>query len=136
MDIATELMINEEIRDREVRLIDENGEQLGVMPTHKALELAEERGLDLAKIQPMAKPPVCKLLDYDKYRYEQSRRERENRKNQRVVSLKEVQLSATIEEIPYAVLHKITDRITHEVEGINRVLYDLTPKPSGTIEWE
>ena len=98
MDIATELMINEEIRDREVRLIDENGEQLGVMPTQKALELAEERGLDLAKIQPQAKPPVCKLLDYDKYRYEQSKRERDNRKNQRVVSIKEVQLSATIEE--------------------------------------
>ena len=78
--------------------IDENGEQLGVMPTAKAMELAEERGLDLAKIQPTAKPPVCKLLDYDKYRYEQSRRERENRKNQRVVETKEVQLSATIEE--------------------------------------
>ena len=83
MDIAFELMINEEIRDREVRLIDENGEQLGVMLTQKALELAEERGYDLAKIQPTAKPPVCKLLDYDKYRYEQSRK---------------VQLSATIEE--------------------------------------
>lgn len=98
MDIALDLMINEEIRDREVRVIDENGEQLGVMLTHKALELAEERGYDLAKIQPTAKPPVCKLLDYDKYRYEQSRRERENRKNQRVVEIKEVQLSATIEE--------------------------------------
>ena len=98
MDIAFELMINEEIRDREVRLIDENGEQLGVMLTQKALELVEERGYDLAKIQPTAKPPVCKLLDYDKYRYEQSRRERENRKNQRVVEVKEVQLSATIEE--------------------------------------
>ena len=91
-------MINEEIRDREVRLIDENGEQLGVMPTHKAMELAEERGLDLAKIQPTAKPPVCKLMDYDKHRYEQSKRERELRKNQRIVTLKEVQLSATIEE--------------------------------------
>ncbi len=98
MGIAFELMINDEIRDREVRLIDENGEQLGVMPIQRALELAEERGFDLAKIQPMAKPPVCKLLDYDKYRYEQSRRERENRKNQRVVETKEVQLSATIEE--------------------------------------
>lgn len=98
MDIALELIINEEIRDREVRVIDENGEQLGVMLTPKALQLAEERGLDLAKIQPTAKPPVCKLLDYDKYRYEQSRRERENRKNQRVVETKEVQLSATIEE--------------------------------------
>ena len=97
-DIPLEVINNEEIRDREVRLIDENGEQLGVMPTAKAMELAEERGLDLAKIQPTAKPPVCKLLDYDKYRYEQSRRERENRKNQRVVETKEVQLSATIEE--------------------------------------
>ena len=98
MDIAAELTINEDIREREVRVIDEDGGQLGVMPTAKALELAESRGLDLAKIQPMANPPVCKLLDYDKYRYEQSRRERENRKNQRVVDVKEVQLSATIEE--------------------------------------
>ena len=98
MAIATDLMINEEIRDREVRLIDENGNQLGVMPVQQALALAEERGFDLAKIQPSAKPPVCKLLDYDKYRYEQSKRERENRKNQRVVEIKEVQLSATIEE--------------------------------------
>ena len=98
MVIAIDLMINEEIRDREVRVIDENGEQLGVMPTQQAIALAEERGLDLAKIQPTAKPPVCKLLDYDKYRYEQSKRERENRKNQRVVAIKEVQLSATIEE--------------------------------------
>ena len=98
MVIALDLMINEEIRDREVRLIDENGEQLGVMPTQKAMELAEERGLDLAKIQPTAKPPVCKLMDYDKYRYEQAKKEREIRKNQKVVSIKEVQLSATIEE--------------------------------------
>ena len=98
MGIATELIINEEIRDKEVRLIDENGEQLGVMSAQQALALAEERGYDLAKIQPAAKPPVCKLLDYDKYRYEQSKRERENRKNQRVVDIKEVQLSATIEE--------------------------------------
>ena len=98
MEIATELMINEEIRDREVRVIDENGDQLGVMSIQQALTLAEDRGLDLAKIQPMAKPPVCKLLDYDKYRYEQAKRERENRKNQRVVEVKEVQLSATIEE--------------------------------------
>ena len=89
MDIALDLMINEEIRDREVRLIDENGEQLGVMPTAKAMELAEERGLDLAKIQPTAKPPVC---------FDQKKREKEARKNQRVVETKEVQLSATIEE--------------------------------------
>lgn len=98
ISINTDLMINEEIRDREVRLIDNNGEQLGVMPTRKALDLAEEAGLDLVKIVPNAKPPVCKLMDYDKHRYEQSKRERELRKNQKVVALKEVQLSATIEE--------------------------------------
>ncbi|MBQ4609075.1 MAG: translation initiation factor IF-3, partial [Clostridia bacterium] len=91
-------MMNEEIRDREVRVIDQNGEQLGVLPIRKALELAEEAGLDLVKIVPGAKPPVCKLMDYDKYRYEQAKKEREIRKNQKVVSIKEVQLSATIEE--------------------------------------
>lgn len=98
MDINTDLMINEEIRDREVRLIDQNGGQLGILPTRKALELAEAAELDLVKIVPNAKPPVCKLMDYDKHRFEQSKRERELRKNQKVIALKEVQLSATIEE--------------------------------------
>ena len=91
-------MINEEIRDREVRLIAANGDQLGVMPTKAALEMAEKAGLDLVKIVANAQPAVCKLMDYDKHRYEQSKRERELRKNQRIVSVKEVQLSATIEE--------------------------------------
>ncbi len=98
MDINTDLMINEEIRDREVRLIDQNGGQLGIMPTRRALELAEEAQLDLVKIVPNAQPPVCKLIDYDKHRFEQAKRERELRKNQKIVTLKEVQLSATIEE--------------------------------------
>lgn len=93
-----DLMMNEEIRDREVRVVDQNGEQLGVMPTRKALDLAEGAALDLVKIVPAAKPPVCKLMDYDKYRYEQAKKEREIRRNQKVVSIKEVQLSATIEE--------------------------------------
>lgn len=118
MVIALDLMINEEIRDREVRLIDENGEQLGVMPTQKALELAEERGLDLAKIQPTAKPPVCKLMDYDKYRYEQSKRERENRKNQRVVAIKEVQLSATIEENDVLTKAKMATRFLEDGDKV------------------
>ena len=91
-------MINEEIRDREVRVIGADGAQLGVLPTAKALELAEEAQLDLVKIVPNAQPPVCKLMDYGKYRFEQAKREREMRKNQKVVSVKEVQLSATIEE--------------------------------------
>ena len=91
-------MINDEIRDREVRLIGADGAQLGVMPTARAMELAEEAELDLVKIVPNAQPPVCKLMDYDKHRYEQSKREREMRKNQKTISVKEVQLSATIEE--------------------------------------
>ena len=97
MDI-NEPMINEDIRDREVRVISADGTQLGVMPTRAAIELDEQQGLDLVKIVPTAQPPVCKLMDYDKHRYEQSKRERELRKNQRIVTLKEVQLSATIEE--------------------------------------
>ena len=98
IDINADLMINEEIRDREVRVIGTNGDQLGVMATRQALELAEEQQLDLVKIVANAHPPVCKLMDYDKYRFEQAKREREIRKNQKVVTLKEVQLSATIEE--------------------------------------
>jgi translation initiation factor IF-3 len=93
-----DLMINEEIRDREVRVIDENGTQLGAMPTANALSLAEERQLDLVKIAPTSKPPVCKLMDYGKYRFEQSKRAREIRKNQKVITVKEVRLSATIED--------------------------------------
>ncbi len=98
MDINNEPMINEEITDREVRLIGKDGEQLGVMSLQAAMAKAEEAGIDLVKIVPGAQPPVCKLMDYDKHRFEQSRRERELRKNQRIVELKEVQLSATIEE--------------------------------------
>ena len=91
-------MINDEIRDREVRLIDSDGSQLGVMLTRDALLKAEENNLDLVKIVPNARPPVCKLMNYDKHRFEQAKRSRELRKNQRIVELKEVQLSATIEE--------------------------------------
>lgn len=98
MDINNEPMINEEITDREVRLVGKDGEQLGIMSLQAAMAKAEEAGIDLVKIVPGAQPPVCKLMDYDKHRFEQSRRERELRKNQRIVELKEVQLSATIEE--------------------------------------
>ena len=104
--IAAELLINEEIRDREVRVIGADGAQLGVMPIRQALTLAEEAELDLVKIVPTAQPPVCKLMDYDKHRFEQAKREREMRKNQKVVSIKEVQLSATIEENDVAIKAK------------------------------
>jgi translation initiation factor IF-3 len=93
-----ELMINEQIRDRELRVIGQDGEQLGIMSRDKAMALAEQQELDLALIAPTGKPPVAKLMDYGKYRFEAAKQEREARKNQKVVDLKEVRLSATIEE--------------------------------------
>ena len=90
-------MINEQIRDREVRLIGENGEQLGIMSAKEAMNLAEEAELDLVKIAPTAKPPVCKIIDYGKYRYEMARKEKEARKKQKVVELKEIRLSPNID---------------------------------------
>lgn len=94
----SELMINEEIRDKEVRLIDEEGNQLGVVPVREALAMARERNLDLVKIAPQAKPPVCKILNYGKYRFEQIKREKEAKKKQKVIDIKEVRLSPNIEE--------------------------------------
>lgn len=116
--IAAELLINEEIRDREVRVIGADGTQLGIMPTPKALELAEENELDLVKIVPTATPPVCKLMDYDKHRFEQSKREREMRKNQKVISLKEVQLSTTIEENDVAIKAKNAIRFLQDGDKV------------------
>ncbi|MCI8694094.1 MAG: translation initiation factor IF-3 [Lachnospiraceae bacterium] len=90
-------MINEQIRDREVRLIGEDGAQLGIMPSREAMRLAEEAGLDLVKIAPTAKPPVCKIVDYGKYKYEQIRKEKEARKKQRTIEIKEIRLSPNID---------------------------------------
>lgn len=93
----SELMINEQIRDREVRLIGENGDQLGVMSSREAQKIADEVGLDLVKIAPTAKPPVCKVIDYGKYRYELARKEKDAKKKQKTVELKEIRLSPNIE---------------------------------------
>ena len=90
-------MINEQIRDREVRLIGENGEQLGIMSAREAFKIAQEAELDLVKVAPMAKPPVCKIIDYGKYKYEQTRKEKEARKKQKTVEIKEVRLSPNID---------------------------------------
>ena len=92
-----ELQINEEIRDREVRVIGPDGAQLGIMSAQKALDLALSKNLDLVKIAPQATPPVCKIIDYGKYRFEQAKREKEARKNQRIVEIKEVRLSLNID---------------------------------------
>ncbi len=86
-------MINEQIRDKEVRLIGEDGEQLGIVSSRDALKMAEEAGLDLVKIAPTAKPPVCKIVDYGKYKYEKVRKEKEAKKKQKVIDIKEIRLS-------------------------------------------
>lgn len=93
----SELFINEQIRDREVRVIGVNGEQLGVMQTREAMAMAEEAGVDLIKVVPTAKPPVCRIADYGKYRYEQARKEKEARKKQKVIEIKEIRLSPNID---------------------------------------
>ncbi|MGN0382751.1 MAG: translation initiation factor IF-3 [Eubacterium sp.] len=90
-------MINEQIRDREVRLIGENGEQLGIMSAKEAYKLAQDADLDLVKIAPKAQPPVCKIIDYGKFRYEEERKAKENKKKQKTVETKEVRMSPNIE---------------------------------------
>lgn len=92
-----DLMINEQIRDREVRLVGEDGEQLGIMSAREAYMKAQEAGLDLVKIAPRAKPPVCKIVDYGKFKYEQARRDKAAKKKQHVVEIKEVRLSPNID---------------------------------------
>ena len=92
-----EMEINEAIRDKEVRLIGADGSQLGIVPVRDALRRAEEANLDLVKIAPQAQPPVCKILDYGKFRFEQQKREKEARKNQKIVDIKEIRLSLNID---------------------------------------
>jgi translation initiation factor IF-3 len=95
--VISDLMINEQIRDREVRVIGEDGEQLGIMSAKEAIKLAEEAGVDLVKIAPTAKPPVCKIVDYGKFKYEQTRKEKEAKKKQKVIDVKEIRLSPNID---------------------------------------
>ncbi|MCI9484938.1 MAG: translation initiation factor IF-3 [Clostridiaceae bacterium] len=92
-----EHQINEDIRDKEVRLISDTGEQLGIVTSKEAMDIAIQKGMDLVKIAPQAKPPVCRIMDYGKYRFEQAKREKEARKNQRVVEIKEIRLTPNID---------------------------------------
>lgn len=91
-------LVNEEIREKQVRVIGDDGSQLGIINTHDALKIAEEKELDLVVISPTAVPPVCKIMDLGKFIYEQTKKEKENKKNQKVVNIKEIRLSATIDE--------------------------------------
>ena len=97
LNINKETQINEEIRDKEVRVIDSNGEQLGVITTERAMEIAIEKKLDLVMISPTANPPVCKILDFGKYRYELQKKEKEAKKKQKTTQIKEIRLSPSIE---------------------------------------
>ena len=96
--IANELQTNEQIRDRSVRVISDDGEQLGVMTLSEAQDIAYDKGLDLVKVSPQAHPPVCKIMDYGKFRFEQAKKQKEAKKNQKIIVLKEMRLSATIDK--------------------------------------
>ncbi|MBF7083913.1 translation initiation factor IF-3 [Desulfallas sp. Bu1-1] len=101
--MSRENRINEDIRAREVRVIDADGNQLGVLPLRDALRIADERQLDLVEVAPQAKPPVCRIMDYGRYRYEQSKREKEAKKKQRIITVKEVKLRPNIEDHDFEV---------------------------------
>ncbi|WP_242854463.1 translation initiation factor IF-3 [Oxobacter pfennigii] len=116
--ISKEQLINEEIRDKEIRLIDSNGEQLGIVPTKKALELAESKQLDLVMIAEQAKPPVCKIMDYRKYLYEISKKEKEARKNQKVINIKEIRFSPNIEEHDISVKAKNAEKFLKDGDKV------------------
>ena len=110
--------VNEEIRVREIRLVGESGEQLGIMPPREALQIALERGLDLVEVAPAAKPPVCKIMDIGQYKYEQSKREREARKKQHVISVKEVKLRPNIENNDFQTKVKNAVRFLNEGDKV------------------
>ena len=102
--------MNEGIRAREVRVVDNNGEQLGIMSVREALSIAGERGLDLVEVAPSAKPPVCRIMDYGKHRYEQSKRDKAAKKKQKIVNVKEIRMSPKIDEHDFEVKLRAADR--------------------------
>ncbi len=104
--ISKDWRVNEDIRVKEVRLVSEDGEQLGIVPIREALAMAEEKGVDLVEVAPSAKPPVCRMMDYGKFKFEQSKREKESRKKQKIISIKEVKMRPNIEEHDFQVKAK------------------------------
>ncbi len=112
------LQVNEEIRAKEVRVISETGEQLGIMNFREALRLAQERNLDLVNMAPTAKPPVCRIMDYGKHMYEQSKQEREARKKQKVITIKEIRLTPTIDEHDLQVKIKAAHRFLSDGDKV------------------
>ena len=118
----TFIRINERIRAREVRVIDEAGNQLGVLPPFEALKIARERGLDLVEVSPNANPPVCKIQDYGKYLYEKDKSERAARKKQKVITVKEVKFSVTVDEHDYQTKKNQAMRFLHEGDKVKASL--------------
>lgn len=96
--IANEHQINEQIREKTIRVISDDGEQMGIMSAREAMDIAEEKGLDLVKISPNAQPPVCKIMDYGKFRFEQAKKQKEAKKNQKIIIIKEMRLSTNIDK--------------------------------------
>ena len=114
LTISKDMMINEQIRAREVRLVGANGDQLGIKSRNDALDLAANLNLDLVLVAPNAKPPVCRIMDYGKFRFEQQKKEKEQRKNQKVISMKEVRLSPTIDE------HDFNTKLRNAIKFLER----------------
>jgi len=110
------------VRAREVRLIDENGEQLGVFSSREAFRIAQERGLDLVEVAPNAKPPVCKLMDYGRYKYEQAKREREARKKQKVITIKEVKMRPNIDDHDFAVRQRQAESFLRDGDKVKATI--------------
>lgn len=113
-----DLNVNEEIRHREVRVVNNDGDQIGIMALKKGLNLAKERGLDLVEVAPNANPPVCRILDYGKYKYEQAKKAKQAKKNQNVMNVKEVQMSVKIEEHDFNVKVDMAKRFLNDKDKV------------------
>ncbi|MHB1042295.1 MAG: translation initiation factor IF-3 [Eubacteriales bacterium] len=120
--MTKDFRINEEIRVREVRVVDGEGNQLGIMPVREALKIAEERQQDLVEIAPQAKPPVCRIMDFGKYKFEQSKREKEARKKQKIVNIKEVKLRPNIEDHDFEVKAKNATRFLKDGDKVKATI--------------
>lgn len=120
--ISNELRINEEIRAKEIRVVSLDGEQLGIMSVRDALRIAAEKELDLVEVAPTAKPPVCRIMDYGKYRYEQSKREREARKKQRIIEIKEIRMTPKIETHDFQVKVKAAQKFLKDGDKVKAII--------------
>jgi translation initiation factor IF-3 len=120
--ISNELRINEEIRAKEIRVVSFDGEQLGIMLVKDALKIALEKELDLVEVAPTAKPPVCRIMDYGKYRYEQSKREREARKKQKIIEVKEIRMTPKIEDHDFQVKIKAAQKFLKDGDKVKAII--------------